>query len=90
RLAHLLSDLSNLEDTPLKLPLVSAEVQRQRDQALETVNAIRGALSPIRIAPPEILAAIFLMCRDQDLNSMFPSIANAVQAPLVLTRVSTR
>jgi hypothetical protein len=85
-----LSDLSNLEDTLLKLSLVSAEVQRQRDQVLETVNAIRGALSPIRVIPPEILAAIFLMCRDEDLKSMFPSIANAVQAPLVLTRVSTR
>ncbi|KAJ7801462.1 hypothetical protein B0H14DRAFT_2895273, partial [Mycena olivaceomarginata] len=81
RLAHALSELSYLEDTLLKLSLVSAEVQRQREQVLETVKAIRGALSPIRVIPSEILA---------DLKSLFPSIANPVQAPLVLTRVSAR
>ncbi|KAJ7876334.1 hypothetical protein B0H14DRAFT_2714244 [Mycena olivaceomarginata] len=90
RLAHALSELSYLEDTLLKLSLVSAEVQRQREQVLETVKAIRGALSPIRAIPSEILAAIFLVCRDEDLKSPFPSIANPVQAPLVLTRVSAR
>ncbi|KAJ6580651.1 hypothetical protein B0H19DRAFT_1228282 [Mycena capillaripes] len=93
RLAHASNELSILEETLLKLSLLSAEAQRQRDQVLTTVNGMRGALSPIRVIPPEILAAVFLMCRNEDLTSpMYPSysIVNARQAPLVLTRVSSR
>ncbi|KAJ7656825.1 hypothetical protein DFH06DRAFT_1410308 [Mycena polygramma] len=51
---------------------------------------MRNALSPIHATPPEILAEVFRMCRDSSLTSPSYSIFHASQAPLVLTRVSSR
>ncbi|KAJ7622607.1 hypothetical protein DFH06DRAFT_1482086 [Mycena polygramma] len=90
QLASTLSELSTLEETILKLSLVSAELQRQKNWCIDSVAAMRNALSPIHATPPEILAEVFRMCRDSSLTSPSYSIFHASQAPLVLTRVSSR
>ncbi|KAJ6585655.1 hypothetical protein B0H19DRAFT_425775 [Mycena capillaripes] len=79
RLARSLNELSILEDTLLKVSLVAAEIQRQRDRCLESITGMRGALSPIRVIPPEILAAIFLMCRAATKISRLPNIPSWIR-----------
>ncbi|KAJ7366597.1 hypothetical protein DFH08DRAFT_1072066 [Mycena albidolilacea] len=89
-LASALSELSALDATLLKLPLVSAELQKQRNCCGETVTALRSALSPLRSIPPEILAEVFLVCRDEALWSFTYSIADVYRVPMLLTHVSSR
>ncbi|KAJ7642588.1 hypothetical protein DFH06DRAFT_603370 [Mycena polygramma] len=90
QLASALDELSELEDTLLKFSLVSAELQRQKNRSIDSVAAMRNALSPVHATPPEILSEVFRMCRDASLASPAYSISDAAQAPLVLTHVSAR
>ncbi|KAJ7608873.1 hypothetical protein DFH06DRAFT_1247920 [Mycena polygramma] len=90
QLASTLAELSTLEQTLLKLSLVSAELRRQKNRALDSAAAMRNAHSPIHAAPTEILVEVFRMCRDSSLESPVYSILAASQAPLVLTHVSAR
>ncbi|KAJ6471831.1 hypothetical protein C8R47DRAFT_744435 [Mycena vitilis] len=90
QLASALCELSELEDTLLKLSLVSAELQRQKNRTIDSVAAMRNALSPVHATPPEILSEVFRMCRDASLAFPAYSISDAAQAPLVLTHVSAR
>ncbi|KAJ7855975.1 hypothetical protein B0H14DRAFT_2754204 [Mycena olivaceomarginata] len=88
-LASALSELSALDAALLKLPLVSAELQKQRNCCGEVVTALRSALSPLRSIPPEILAEVFLICRDEALWSFTYSIADVYRVPMLLTHVSS-
>ncbi|KAJ7608619.1 hypothetical protein DFH06DRAFT_191545, partial [Mycena polygramma] len=90
KLASTLTELSTLKQTLLKLSLVSAELQRQKNRSIDSVAAMRNALSPIHATPTEILVEVFRMCRDSSLESPVYSILDASQAPLVLTHVSAR
>lgn len=91
---RLSSALCEFEDVNLKIlrgPLPPpAELKHHRALYSELVAALRGALSLIRMIPPEILAEIFVMCRDESLKAPTYSIADKAEAPLVLTLVSSR
>ncbi|KAJ7652199.1 hypothetical protein DFH06DRAFT_1331414 [Mycena polygramma] len=54
----------------------------------ELAQELQGALSRMRVIPPEILAEIFLICRDK--VSPGCRLGDMGQAPWVLTRVSLR
>ncbi|KAJ6595071.1 hypothetical protein DFH09DRAFT_887300, partial [Mycena vulgaris] len=51
------------------------------------ITSLKGVLSPIRRIPPEILAEIFLNCRQNSRASEFYSITDPSEAPLLLGRV---
>ncbi|KAJ7676857.1 hypothetical protein DFH06DRAFT_614806 [Mycena polygramma] len=84
------AELVQLDQTILAVSLVLSELESQRSRRWETVVALHGAISPIRRIPPEIVADIFLLCRDNSMTSLTYSIADPREAPIVLGQVSSR
>ncbi|KAJ6481337.1 hypothetical protein C8R47DRAFT_595801 [Mycena vitilis] len=83
-----------LNATILAVSLILSELDFQKSSRRKTVDALLGALSPIRRIPPEILSVVFLLCRDNSLQSDAYSIADSIadsrEAPIVLGQVSSR
>ncbi|KAJ7696668.1 hypothetical protein B0H17DRAFT_389621, partial [Mycena rosella] len=49
--------------------------------------AMEGALSPIRRIPPEILAEVFIFCRDSSLDAASYYISDPREAPMLLAHI---
>ncbi|KAJ7138845.1 hypothetical protein C8R46DRAFT_1361440 [Mycena filopes] len=84
------AELAGLDEALERLTIITAWVERRRDGAGKLVSSLRGILSPLRALPPEILAAIFLMCCNAARASDTYSITDVRQAPMILTHVSAR
>ncbi|KAJ7500056.1 hypothetical protein FB451DRAFT_1015405 [Mycena latifolia] len=84
------AQFSSLEETILTVSLVLAELERQRDLQRQYVTAFKRALSPIRCLPAEILAEIFMLCRNTSLQSETYSIADPREAPMLLGHISSQ
>ncbi|KAJ7494455.1 hypothetical protein B0H11DRAFT_2004715 [Mycena galericulata] len=82
-------ELSTTEESILKVSLVLAELERQKRRQKEFMLAMKAALSPIRRIPPELLAEVFILCRDNSLNSDSYSISDVRQAPMLLGHISS-
>ncbi|KAJ7474197.1 hypothetical protein FB451DRAFT_1035199, partial [Mycena latifolia] len=76
------------EISTVLLSLVKLEKERRIRN--EYAATLKGVLSPIRRIPSEILAEIFLMCRDDALSALPYSVADPRQAPMLLGHVSSR
>ncbi|KAJ7458618.1 hypothetical protein FB451DRAFT_1508047 [Mycena latifolia] len=85
-----LSALSALDGEISKALLALLKLEKQRRLLDKYVASLKTALSPIRRIPPEILAEIFLLCRNSSLRDVDYSVADPRHAPTVLTHVSSR
>ncbi|KAJ6471663.1 hypothetical protein C8R47DRAFT_746649 [Mycena vitilis] len=83
------AELVQLDATILAVSLILSELKSQKSDRRKDVDALLGALSPIRRLPPEILSAIFLLCRDNSLQSDYHFTADPREAPIVLGQVSS-
>ncbi|KAJ7670733.1 hypothetical protein DFH06DRAFT_141185 [Mycena polygramma] len=83
------AELVKLDATIFAVSLVLLELESQKSNRRKTVDALLGALSPIRRIPPEILSAVFLLCRNNSLQLDDYSIADPREAPIVLGQVSS-
>ncbi|KAF7333895.1 hypothetical protein MSAN_02402200 [Mycena sanguinolenta] len=98
------TELSQLENTIDVVSRILRDLQFRRSQLRESAVGLKGVISAIRRIPPEILAQIFLHCRDHSLEGYDPGgdpgeppmpnnieycSINAAQAPLLLTHVSS-
>ncbi|KAJ7455749.1 hypothetical protein FB451DRAFT_1564789 [Mycena latifolia] len=66
------------------------KLEKERRLRSEYAGTLKGVLSPIRRIPSEILAEIFLLCRDGSLDASKYSVADPRQAPMLLGSVSSR
>ncbi|KAJ7177130.1 hypothetical protein C8R46DRAFT_1078213 [Mycena filopes] len=89
-LTSALTELSGLEEALERLTIITTWVKKRRDRTDELVSGFRGILSPLRTLPPEILAAIFLICSEDARASDEYSMCDVRQAPMALTHVSSR
>ncbi|KAJ7155240.1 hypothetical protein C8R46DRAFT_437961 [Mycena filopes] len=91
-LASAVSEVSDLDKSLEKLAVVVAGLQKRKSLLNTLVDTLTGILSPIRVVPPEILAAIFQRCCDDARASKFNqySITDVLKAPMLLTHVSSR
>ncbi|KAJ7609521.1 hypothetical protein FB45DRAFT_1126979, partial [Roridomyces roridus] len=89
-LASSLSELSRLDEQIHQVSTTLVELQQRRLVQQQQVDSVKGALSCIRTVPTEILSEIFLVCRDDTLDSTGYCIFDATKAPLLLTHVSSR
>ncbi|KAJ7443150.1 hypothetical protein FB451DRAFT_1376786 [Mycena latifolia] len=85
-----LSTLVELEREISKTLLSLLKLEHERRRQTKYGAALKGALSPLRRIPSEILAEIFLACRDDSLEASDYSITDLRQAPMLLGRVSAR
>ncbi|KAJ7474193.1 hypothetical protein FB451DRAFT_1248279 [Mycena latifolia] len=53
-------------------------------------TTLKGVLSPVRRIPSEILAQIFLLCRDNSLDTFQYFVTDPRRAPMLLGHVSSR
>ncbi|KAJ7670738.1 hypothetical protein DFH06DRAFT_141250 [Mycena polygramma] len=83
------AELVQLDATILAVSLILSELESQKSNLRNIVDALLGALSPIRRIPPEILSAVFLLSRDNSLESDYYFIADPREAPIVLGQVSS-
>ncbi|KAJ7664847.1 hypothetical protein B0H17DRAFT_1091315 [Mycena rosella] len=83
------TELSALEETILKVSLVLAELEEQKGLQYESIIALKAAVSPMRRIPPEILGEVFLLCRDNSLETASYSISDVREAPMLLTHTSS-
>ncbi|KAJ7474114.1 hypothetical protein FB451DRAFT_1466648 [Mycena latifolia] len=66
------------------------KLEKERRLRSEYAATLKGVLSPIRRIPSEILAEIFLLCRDDSLGAPKYSITDRRHAPMLLGHVSSR
>ncbi|KAJ7670744.1 hypothetical protein DFH06DRAFT_1468507 [Mycena polygramma] len=83
------AELVQLDATILAVSLILSELESQKFNLRKIVDTLLGALSPIRRIPPEILSAVFLLSRDNSLESDYYFIADPREAPIVLGQVSS-
>ncbi|KAJ7696683.1 hypothetical protein B0H17DRAFT_928984, partial [Mycena rosella] len=81
------TELLLTEQTILKISLVLADLEHQKRCQHEDILAMEGALSPIRRIPPEILAEVFIFCRDSSLDAASYSISDPREAPMLLAHI---
>ncbi|KAJ7505100.1 hypothetical protein B0H11DRAFT_1796641 [Mycena galericulata] len=84
------SDLAQIKETIGMVSLILSELESQKSHRTQSVNALRGILSPIRRLPSELLAEIFLLCRNNSMRTTGYSIMNFREAPMVLSHISSR
>ncbi|KAJ7474139.1 hypothetical protein FB451DRAFT_284788 [Mycena latifolia] len=84
------TSLSDLEEEISKVVLSLLKLEKDRRLRSEYAATLKGVLSPIRCIPSEILAEIFLLCRDDTLDSFRYSVADPRWAPMLLGHVSSR
>ncbi|KAJ7235666.1 hypothetical protein C8J57DRAFT_1479432 [Mycena rebaudengoi] len=63
------------------------KLKLQRESTSTLRAAMQAVLSPVRRLPPEILAEIFLLCRNNSLGMGRYSVVDPRQAPLVLGQI---
>ncbi|KAJ6512389.1 hypothetical protein DFH09DRAFT_999184, partial [Mycena vulgaris] len=80
-------DLAKLDrEVPAALQhLILLRVKRKQLQA--ALTPLKVVLAPVRRCPPELLAEIFLCCRQNSLDALPYTITDPNEAPLLLTRV---
>ncbi|KAJ7154855.1 hypothetical protein C8R43DRAFT_851830, partial [Mycena crocata] len=83
-------ELLKLDETILKVSLILSELEHQKSLRRNRAKSLKRALSPIRHLPSEILAEIFTICRNCNLQSTTYSIADPRVAPMLLGQVSAR
>ncbi|KAJ7756581.1 hypothetical protein B0H16DRAFT_1417034 [Mycena metata] len=82
-----LKELSELDDTILKLSLVLSELRFQKRCRTSSLSALKGVLAPIRRVPPETLGEIFQWCCRTNWMEQHRSITNVRAPPLLLGHV---
>ncbi|KAJ7458558.1 hypothetical protein FB451DRAFT_1273436 [Mycena latifolia] len=91
---HVLDDtltaISDLEEEISKTLLSLLKLENERRRRSKYAGTLKGALSPLRRIPPEILAEIFRLCRNSSLYDAYYFIADPRQAPMLLGHVSSR
>ncbi|KAJ7458557.1 hypothetical protein FB451DRAFT_581130 [Mycena latifolia] len=86
-----LAVLSGLEEQISKTVVSLLKLESERRRCSEYAVSLKGALSPIRHIPSEILAEVFLRCRDESLmGDNKYSVTNPRQAPMLLGHISSR
>ncbi|KAJ7458565.1 hypothetical protein FB451DRAFT_1372254 [Mycena latifolia] len=91
---HVLDDtltaISDLEGEISKTLLSLLKLENERRRRSKYAGTLKGALSPLRRIPPEILAEIFLFCRDDSLQDVDYSVADPRCAPMLLGQIASR
>ncbi|KAJ7183532.1 hypothetical protein C8R46DRAFT_1209692 [Mycena filopes] len=82
-------ELSQLENTILKVSLVLSELRFQKQRRIDSLTALGRILSPIHRVPPEILSEIFQWCCHMNLYADDRRITNVRAPPLLLGQVSS-
>ncbi|KAJ7018910.1 hypothetical protein C8F04DRAFT_357937 [Mycena alexandri] len=82
-------ELSQLDDTILKLSLVLSELRSQKRRRVNSLSALKRVLAPIRRVPPEVLGEIFQWCCKMNWTAQSRSITNVRAPPLLLGHVSS-
>ncbi|KAJ6594316.1 hypothetical protein B0H19DRAFT_57877 [Mycena capillaripes] len=72
-----------------KFSLALPELEDKRYYRRENVATFQRTLSPIRRLPTEILAQIFMLCRNNSLKSSTYSIADPREAPILLGHITS-
>ncbi|KAJ7474150.1 hypothetical protein FB451DRAFT_1466697, partial [Mycena latifolia] len=85
-----LTSLFELEEEISRVLLSLLKLENERRLRSEYAATLKGVLSPIRRIPSEILAEIFLVCRDDALDAFQYSVADPRRAPMLLGHVSSR
>ncbi|KAJ7460187.1 hypothetical protein FB451DRAFT_506675 [Mycena latifolia] len=85
-----LNGLDKLEGEISKTFLALVKLEQERRRRSQYADTLKGALSPIRHFPSEILVEIFLACRDNSLKARNYSITDPRQAPMLMGQVSSR
>ncbi|KAJ7912091.1 hypothetical protein B0H13DRAFT_555228 [Mycena leptocephala] len=83
------AELLTLEKAISQVPSVPFELEQQRSFHLKSIADFQRALSSIRRIPPEILAEIFTLCRNNSLDSETYSTADPREAPMLLGHISS-
>ncbi|KAJ7735862.1 hypothetical protein DFH07DRAFT_927960, partial [Mycena maculata] len=83
------TELADISDAITKLSLVVSRLEILQKYRARSLVPLRRVLSTVRRIPPEILADIFLCCRDNSAKSSHYSVTDAREAPLLLARVSS-
>ncbi|KAJ7138844.1 hypothetical protein C8R46DRAFT_1200929 [Mycena filopes] len=89
-LAAALSELSDLDKSLETVEILASWLQQRQTRVKNSVATLTTVLSPIRVVPSEILAAIFQICCDDARAVWGYSITDVRTAPMVLTHVSSR
>ncbi|KAJ7458561.1 hypothetical protein FB451DRAFT_581146 [Mycena latifolia] len=91
---HVLDDtltaISDLEEEISKALISLLKLENERRRRSKYAGTLKGALSPLRRIPPEILAEIFLFCRDDSLQDYGYSVVDPRYAPMLLGQISSR
>ncbi|KAJ7453438.1 hypothetical protein FB451DRAFT_668840 [Mycena latifolia] len=85
-----LTELEDLEGQISKTLLYLVKLENERRCRRQYADTLKGALSPIRRIPSEILVEIFLACRDNSLTASNYSITDPREAPMLMGHVSSR
>ncbi|KAJ7474203.1 hypothetical protein FB451DRAFT_1558398 [Mycena latifolia] len=85
-----LTTLSDIEEEISTTLLSLLKLESDRRARSKYAATLKGVLSPMRRIPSEILAEIFLHCRNNSLEAPTYSVADSRQAPIVLGHVSSR
>ncbi|KAJ7272287.1 hypothetical protein C8J57DRAFT_1009924, partial [Mycena rebaudengoi] len=79
--------LAELDEQILKVRLILRELESQRECTSTLRTEMQAVLSPLRRVPAEILAEIFLFCRNNSLGGGKQSTIDSRQAPLLLGQI---
>ncbi|KAJ7501043.1 hypothetical protein B0H11DRAFT_753727 [Mycena galericulata] len=83
-------EVSRLEDAILKLSTVVSHLKFTKRRREKFLTDLQGVLSPIRRIPAEILAEIFLHCRNNSSCAATYALTDTREAPLLLGHVCSR
>jgi hypothetical protein len=83
------AELLDLDATISKVSLVPSELEYQRNLCRQSVADLQGTLSLMRRFSAEILADIFIFCRNNSLKSQTYSIADPLEVPVLLGQISS-
>ncbi|KAJ7616451.1 hypothetical protein FB45DRAFT_1105592 [Roridomyces roridus] len=84
------AEISDLDSEIAATDALLCDMVERRNARSQLVAGVHSALAPIRTVPNEILAEIFLLCRDGALNVHEYSLFDSVKPPLLLTHVSSQ
>ncbi|KAJ7442120.1 hypothetical protein FB451DRAFT_1414287 [Mycena latifolia] len=85
-----LTSLEDLEGQISKTLRYLVKLENQRSRRSQYADTLKGALSPIRRIPSEILVEIFLACRNNSLTAFNYSVTDPREAPMLMGHVSSR
>ncbi|KAJ6540876.1 hypothetical protein DFH09DRAFT_929583 [Mycena vulgaris] len=85
-----LSAVSDLDAQISKVLFSIIQLENERRQRNTYAETLKGALSPMRRIPSEILAEISIICRDDSLRDANYSIAGPRTFPMLLGHISSR